>query len=93
MEGERYLRTPEHVKEFLKYQQRLPVGGKNLVFKRWDKLEEHDNPEVAIFFATPDVLSGLFTLANFDQAQSQTQHSHPSGQDVHPSFIIRTSKP
>jgi uncharacterized protein (DUF169 family) len=69
MEGERYLRTPDHVKEFLKYQQKLPVGGKNLVFKRWDKLEEHDNPEVVIFFSTPDVLSGLFTLANFDQTE------------------------
>lgn len=69
MEGERYLRTPDHVKEFLKYQKSLPVGGKNLIFKRWDKLEEHDNPEVVVFFATPDVLSGLFTLANFDQTE------------------------
>jgi hypothetical protein len=28
-----------------------------------------DNPEVAIFFARPEVLSGLFTLANFDSAE------------------------
>jgi len=28
---------------------------------------DEDKPEVAIFFATPDVLSGLFTLAAFDQ--------------------------
>ena len=29
-------------------------------------LEESDDPDVVIFFARPDVLSGLFTLANFD---------------------------
>ena len=37
-----------------------------IVFKRWDKIEMEDNPDVVIFFATPDVLSGLFTLANYD---------------------------
>lgn len=68
-EGERYLRTPELVKEFMKSQRVLPVSGMNLVFKRWDKLEETDEPDVVIFFATPDVLSGLFTLANFDQTE------------------------
>jgi uncharacterized protein (DUF169 family) len=67
MEGERYIRTPEMVKEFMKNQQTLPVEGKNIVFKRWDNLTEEDNPDVVIFFATPDMLSGLFTLANFDQ--------------------------
>lgn len=68
-EGERYLRSPELVKEFMKSQRVLPVSGMNLVFKRWDKLEEADEPDVVIFFATPDVLSGLFTLANFDQPE------------------------
>ncbi len=68
-EGERYLRTPELVREFMKTQKNLPVSGMNLVFKRWDKLEETDEPDVVIFFATPDVLSGLFTLANFDQSE------------------------
>ena len=29
-------------------------------------LEESDEPEVVVFFARPDVLSGLFTLANYD---------------------------
>jgi uncharacterized protein (DUF169 family) len=69
MEGERYLRTPVQVKEFMKNQQILPIEGKNIVLKRWDNLDEKDEPEVVIFFATPDVLSGLFTLANFDQTE------------------------
>ena len=69
MEGERYIRTPEMVKEFMKNQHQLPIEGKNIVFKRWDKLTETDEPEVVIFFAIPDVLSALFTLANFDQVE------------------------
>jgi hypothetical protein len=36
------------------------------LFKRWDMIEEADEPDVVVFFAQPDVLSGLFTLANFD---------------------------
>ena len=32
-------------------------------------MEDGDKPLVAIFFAPPDVLSGLFTLANFDEPQ------------------------
>lgn len=65
--GERYKISPEVVDETQKHLVKLPVEGKNLIFKRWDKLEEIDEPEVVIFFAKPEVLSGLFTLANFDQ--------------------------
>jgi uncharacterized protein (DUF169 family) len=67
MEGERYIRTPEMVREIMKKMQTIPTDGKYIIFKRWDKLEENDEPEGVIFFAKPDVLSGLFTLANFDQ--------------------------
>jgi len=69
LEGERYIRTPEMVKEIMKNQQNLAKASKNLVFKRWDKIKENDDPDVVIFFAKPDVLSGLFTLANFDQVE------------------------
>ncbi|MDD5570230.1 MAG: DUF169 domain-containing protein [Bacteroidales bacterium] len=70
MEGERYIRTPEMVLELQKNQKRITDAiGNYIIFKRWDKLEESDNPAVVIFFAKPDVLSGLFTLANFDQTE------------------------
>jgi uncharacterized protein (DUF169 family) len=69
MEGERYIRTPEMVTELMKNQKKLNIAGKYIVFKRWDKLEGIDDPDVVIFFATPDILSGLFTLANFDQSE------------------------
>ncbi len=71
MEGERYKRTPGIVLEMMKNQQQLPVNGKNIVFKRWDKLTEDDQPEAVIIFARPDVISGLFTLANFDQVDNE----------------------
>ena len=66
--GERYKRDPETVREWMKGHVKLPADGKKLVFKRWDRLASDDNPEVVIFFAKPDVLSGLFTLCNFDRA-------------------------
>jgi len=69
MEGERYIRTPGLVEELMKNQKKLKISGKYIVFKRWDNLDEIDNPDVAIFFATPDILSGLFTLANYDQSE------------------------
>lgn len=66
-EGERYLQSPELVKSFVEKTPWIPAASKYLVFKRWDKLSEADEPEVVIFFAPPDVLSGLFTLAGFDR--------------------------
>jgi hypothetical protein len=42
------------------------------VFKRWDKLAPDDDPAVVIFFAPPDVLSGLFTLSGYDVASTES---------------------
>ena len=68
LEGERYKKTPEIVKELVAKAPVFEAPGRYIVFKRWDKLEAPDEPEVVIFFATPDVLSGLFTLAGFDES-------------------------
>jgi hypothetical protein len=72
LEGERYKKSPEIVRELVKHQQLLPATGKYIIFKRWDSMEAGDNYLVVIFFAPPDVLSGLFTLANFTE-------THPYG--------------
>jgi Uncharacterised ArCR, COG2043 len=66
--GERYKKTPEIVDEIVQRTQSLPSKGKGLLFRRWDNLGADDNPEVVIFFARPEVQSGLFTLANYDRA-------------------------
>ena len=69
LEGERYKKTPELVKEMLKSVPTLKAPARFIVFKRWDMLEESDEPDAVIFFVAPDVVSGLFTLANFDEPE------------------------
>jgi len=68
VEGERYKKSPEVVDEIDARHSSLPAHDKYYTFKRWDKLTDTDNPDVVIFFARPEVLSALFTLANFDSA-------------------------
>jgi hypothetical protein len=49
--------------------------GDYIIFKRRDKLEEGDDPAVVIFYATHDVLSGLFTFAGFDETEASSVYS------------------
>jgi len=72
IEGERYKKSPELVKELLSNHPKFEAPGAYIVFKRFDKLDETDEPEVIVFCATPDVLSGLFTLAGFDEAENES---------------------
>jgi len=69
VEGERYKKSPEMVKQAMKILPQFAAPGRYIVFKRWDMLEESDEPAVVIFFAKADVLSGLFTLANYDEVE------------------------
>ena len=71
IEGERYKKSPELVKEIMKNWPSFRAPKSFVIFKRWDDLTEEDNPEVVIFFAQPDVLSGLFTLMNFDESRPE----------------------
>jgi uncharacterized protein (DUF169 family) len=67
LEGERYKKTPELVTKHLMHHFVFKAPADNIVFKRWDKVDAVEDPLVVIFFSPPDVLSGLFTLANFDE--------------------------
>jgi uncharacterized protein (DUF169 family) len=69
VEGERYKKTPEIAAEALKLMPSFKAPARFIVFKRWDSLNESDEPDVVIFFACPDVLSGLFSLANFEETE------------------------
>ena len=71
LEGERYKRNPEIVDEIQKDFVNLEKSDKFIIFKRWDKLTEEDNPDAVIFFCSPDVMSGLFTLTNYDMVNPQ----------------------
>ena len=68
-EGERYVKTPEIAAEWLRLMPSFKAPARFIVFKRWDSLNESDEPDVVIFFACPDVLSGLHSLANFDETE------------------------
>jgi hypothetical protein len=71
MEGERYKKSPEIVKEAMAGIEPFEAPAKYAVFKRWDHLEESDEPQVVIFFANPDTLAGLYTLAGFDETDRE----------------------
>jgi uncharacterized protein (DUF169 family) len=101
MKGERYKKSPELVREVMQRAPAFRAPGRFVVFKRWDKLEAADKPEVVIFFASPDVLSGLFTLASFDEADpngviapfgagcsSVIQHPYLEGKSSRPRAVI-----
>ena len=67
LEGERYKKSPELVKQYLQNNPPFEAPGRTIVFKRWDRLLADEQPLAVIFFATPDMLAGLFTLANYDE--------------------------
>lgn len=62
--GERYVKHPHEVLSWLDNQPSIPIHNRDVYFKRWDKLTAEDQPELIIFFANPDTLSGLYTLFN-----------------------------
>ena len=62
---ERYKKSAAHVKAMYASTP-FRAGGKYLIFKRWDLLNEKDSPQVVFFFCNPDAISGLHSLANFD---------------------------
>lgn len=71
LEGERYKKTPEIVDKLMESQPPFRAPNKYIVWKRFDKLAEKDQPLAVIFFAKPDVLAGLYTLANYDEADRE----------------------
>lgn len=101
LEGERYKKTPQLVQEFMKNQPQFAAPAKHVVFTRWDQLTAKDEPEVVIFFAQPDVLSGLFTLAGFDESDPNAviapfgagcaaivQHPYRQKDQPHPKSVL-----
>jgi uncharacterized protein (DUF169 family) len=65
MEGERYIKTPELAKAYIEKIKPRPAPATYCVFKPIDQFQGNEKPEVVAFFASPDALSGLFTLANY----------------------------
>lgn len=65
MEGERYIKTPELAKEYFGKIKPRRAPATYCVFKPIEQSQDEIKPEVVVFFASPDTLSGLFTLTNY----------------------------
>lgn len=63
---EHYKRIPQDVIEYVDSLQIQPADNKYLNFVRIDQLDSFDKMEGLLFFATPDMLSGLAMWAFFD---------------------------
>jgi len=71
LEGERYKKSPAIVEDLMTKAPHFEAPARYIVFKRWDMLVAADEPVVVVFFAPPDVLSGLFTLSGFETSEVQ----------------------
>ena len=63
---EKYKETPQMVTDFVKMIDVRRTEKKYLNFMRIDSIDNFDDMEGLLFFATPDMLSGLATWAFFD---------------------------
>ncbi|MEJ5301613.1 MAG: DUF169 domain-containing protein [Thermodesulforhabdaceae bacterium] len=66
LEGERYLKSPELVKDFLDNLPMIEVPSKYVIFKPLrDVNPAEETPSVVVFLASPEELSALVVLANY----------------------------
>lgn len=65
-ETEHYKATPEMVRDYVERLKLQITERPYLNITRVDKLESWDDVEAVVFFATPDILSGLCTWAYYD---------------------------
>lgn len=101
LEGERYKKDPSTVDKWLTNIPPFEAPGSLLFVKRWDLMLESDIPFAVVFFAEPDQLAALFTLANYDETSMHgvispmgagcmtiVQYPYLENQKEHPSAII-----
>ncbi|UCE45588.1 MAG: DUF169 domain-containing protein [Methanobacteriota archaeon] len=97
LKGERYKKSPEIVRKSMKHSPFFEAPGAFINFVRWDKLTEADNPQIVLFLGNQDVISGLFTLANFDEVEPNAVicpfGSGCSSLVYHPYIELRSSRP
>ncbi len=70
-EGERFYKSPELVREWLKSLPFTDVPTEYVVFKPWALLTEQDEPTLIIFFANADQLSALIVLSDYNRGTNQ----------------------
>jgi uncharacterized protein (DUF169 family) len=65
--GNRHRKSPAVAQTFVDALPTVDHGHSHVVFKPLDDLADDETPEVVVFLATPDQLSGLTTIANWDR--------------------------
>jgi uncharacterized protein (DUF169 family) len=71
--GERYRKTPDLVRQFVKNLPMVDIPAKYVVFKPLSEVDRaKEAPETIIFFADPDQLSALVVLANYGRDESDS---------------------
>lgn len=70
--GERYIRSPELVKHFLKALPIMQIPKRYVVFRPLADVDPaRETPQTVIFFADPDELSALVVLANYGRDDNE----------------------
>ena len=69
--GERYLPSPESMRKFLAEVAPREAPAKFCIFKPLSLFTDSEEPEFVIFFARPEVLSGLFTHTAFTTGDAE----------------------
>lgn len=75
MEGERYIKTPQRAKEYFTKMIPRRAPATYCVFQPMEQFQKGTVPEVVVFFASPDLLSGLFTLTNYALERTDAVHA------------------
>jgi len=63
--GERFFKTPEMAKTYVKSLVPAKINDRVTIFKPLEKFEDSEKPELVIFFANADELSGVVYLLNY----------------------------
>ena len=70
--GERYLKTPERVRQFIENLPITDIPAKYVIFKPLADVDlEEESPRIVVFFVDPDQLSAMTVLANYDRPDNQ----------------------
>lgn len=72
LHGERYIKTPELVTDFVNGLPTMEIPKEFVVFKPLSEVDDtKEKPEVVIFFADPDQFSALAVLANYGRPDNE----------------------
>jgi uncharacterized protein (DUF169 family) len=71
MHGERYMKSPEQVKRFVRGLPITDIPAPFVVFKPLTDVDDDDACRVVIFFVDPDQLSALVILANYGRETNE----------------------